>query len=254
MRLADKVTLITGAAGGQGRAAAVEFAREGSKVGLLDVDVAGLERTAGLVRGAGGEALSVAGDVAEPADVRRAVERTVAAFGKLNVLYNNAGIFWAGKGDGLVHELADEMWEKIVGVNLKGVYLCCKFAVPELIKAGGGSIVNISSLAGTRGAPRAHAYSAAKGGVIALTYAMAAAYAPQNIRVNAIAPGVIDTPINQPGWEADPEKLPNTLKRIPLGRVGQPEDVVRLGIFLASDESAWITGTVQRVDGGMSIV
>src|SRR5439155_6902433 len=156
---------------------------------------------------AGGEVVSVAGDVSRPSDVQEMVTRTLGTFGKLNVLYNNAAIFWPSRGDGPVTEIEEEIWDRVLATNLKGVYLCCKYGVPELIRAGGGSVINIASLAATRGAASAHAYSAAKGGVVSLTRSMAVTYGPHNIRVNAIAPGGIDTPMVRPGWDAEPARF-----------------------------------------------
>jgi NAD(P)-dependent dehydrogenase (short-subunit alcohol dehydrogenase family) len=252
MRLKDKVTLITGAGSGQGQVAAVLFAREGARLGICDLDAAGLAETERQVRAAGGEVVATVGSVAKADEVREILGRTVAAFGRLDVLYNNAGIYWPHRGDGPVDTVAEDAWQTVIDTNLKGVYLCAKHAVPELRKAGGGAIVNIASMAGVRGTPHAHAYAASKGGVIALTYSMAATYGRDGIRVNAIAPGAIDTPMVQPFLPnaADPERLQQSLQRIPLGRHGQPQDVAHLALFLASDESAWISGTVIQITGG----
>ncbi len=251
MRLGDKVTFITGAASGQGRVAAVEFAREGSKVAIMDVDGSGLARTAELVREIGGEVVAIEGSVASAEDVQGAIRRAVDAFGRLNVLYSNAGIYWPGR-DGPVTELPEDIWDTVINTNLKGMYLCAKYAVPQIIKAGGGSVINVASVAGTNGSPRAHAYGASKGGVIALTKSMAASYGHDNVRVNAIAPGAIDTPMTRPLWNESQQTL--MAQRTPLGRVGQPEDVVRLAIYLASDESAWMTGGVHIIDGGLTLL
>jgi NAD(P)-dependent dehydrogenase (short-subunit alcohol dehydrogenase family) len=252
MRLKDKVTLITGAGSGQGQMAAVTFARAGSRLGICDLDAAGLAETERLVREAGGEVAATVGSVARAEEVREIVGRTVAAFGRLDVLYNNAGIYWPHRGDGPVDVMEEGTWQTVIDTNLKGVYLCAKYAVPELRKAGGGAIVNIASMAGVRGTPSAHAYAASKGGVIALTYSMAASYGKDGIRVNAIAPGAIETPMIEAFLPnaSDPERLRQSLQRIPMGRHGQPEDVANLALFLASDESAWISGTVIQITGG----
>ena len=198
MRLDGKVTLITGGAGGQGRVAALEFAKAGSAVVVCDVDAAGLSETTDLVVAEGGRAEGVVGSVADADDVDRVVATAVDVYGHLDVLYNNAAIYLPGRGDAPVADLEESFWQQILDVNLKGVYLCAKRAIPELRRAGGGAIVNIASLGGTRGSRTAHAYAAAKGGVIALTYSMAVTYGPDNIRVNAIAPGAIDTPMMPP--------------------------------------------------------
>src|SRR5206468_3951148 len=183
-RLAGKVALITGAGSGQGRAAAVLFAQEGAKVVGADVQVEGGEETVQLVRAAGGQAAFWATDVSQAVQVEAAVRFTVDTYGSLNILYNNAAVLH--RQDALVTNLEEEVWDQIIAVNLKGVYLGCKYAVPELVKAGGGSIVNTSSLAGLLGVGNVHAYTAAKGGVISLTRAIAMAYAAQKVRCNVI--------------------------------------------------------------------
>jgi NAD(P)-dependent dehydrogenase (short-subunit alcohol dehydrogenase family) len=250
MRLDGKVTLITGGARGEGRAAAVEFARAGSAVVVADIDAGGLTGTTDLVAAEGGRCRSVVGSVADAVDVDRMVAAAVDAYGKLDVLYNNAAVYLPGRGDAPVADLDESFWQQILDVNLKGVYLCARRAIPELLRAGGGSIVNIASLGGTRGSRTSHAYAAAKGGVIALTYSMAVTYGPENIRVNAIAPGAIDTPM-MPRLGHD--GLARMLDHTPLGRVGAPADVARVALFLASDAAAYVTGTVQVVDGGFTL-
>jgi NAD(P)-dependent dehydrogenase (short-subunit alcohol dehydrogenase family) len=250
VRLDGKVTLITGGASGQGRVAAVEFAKAGSAVVVADIDAGGLSETTDLVVGEGGACRAVVGSVADASDVDRMVAAAVDAYGKLDVLYNNAAIYLPGRGDAPVADLEERFWEQILGVNLKGVYLCSRRAIPELRRAGGGAIVNIASLGGTRGSRTSHAYAAAKGGVIALTYSMAVTYGPDNIRVNAIAPGAIDTPMLP---RLDAEGLARMHDHTPLGRIGTPADVARVALFLASDAAAYVTGTVQVVDGGFSL-
>jgi len=248
-RLAGKVALITGAGSGQGRAAARLFAHEGAKVVVVDVAVEGGEETMRLVKAAGGEASFVAMDVSQSADVERGVRLAVQMYGGLQVLYNNAAI-WRLGFDNRVTELTEEAWEKIISVNLKGVYLCCKYGIPELIKVGGGSVINTASVAGLIGSGQpTHTYAASKGGVISLTRAMAIAYAPQKVRVNVICPGGVDTPMIAP-------LITNTGVRErfaashPLGRMGTPEDIAYCALYLASDESSWVTGSVFTIDGG----
>jgi NAD(P)-dependent dehydrogenase (short-subunit alcohol dehydrogenase family) len=250
MRLDGKVTLITGGASGQGRVAAVEFARAGSAIVVADIDATGLAETIELVVAEGGAGRAVVGSVAEAGDVDRMVTTAVDVFGHLDVLYNNAAIYLPGRGDAPVADLEEGIWQQVLDVNLKGVYLCAKRAIPELRRAGGGAIVNIASLGGTRGSRSAHAYAAAKGGVIALTYSMAVTYGPDNIRVNAIAPGAIDTPMLP---RLDDDGLARMRDHTPLGRIGTPAEVARVALFLASDAAAYITGTVQIVDGGFTI-
>ena len=248
-RLAGKVALITGAGSGQGRAAARLFAQEGAKVVVADVTVEGGEETVRLVKAAGGGASFVAMDVSQSADVERGVRLAVQMYGGLQVLYNNAAI-WRLGFDNRVTELTEEAWEKIISVNLKGVYLCCKYGIPELIKVGGGSVINTASVAGLIGSGQpTHTYAASKGGVISLTRAMAIAYAPQKVRVNVICPGGVDTPMIAP-------LITNTGVRErfaashPLGRMGTPEDIAYCALYLASDESSWVTGSVFNIDGG----
>ena len=253
MRLKNKVALITGAASGMGRAAAVEFAREGARVAMSDVNEEGLAETAQLVGDAGGVCISITGSVTASSDVAVMVGRAVDAFGALDVLYSNAAIYLPNKGDAPAADLDEDVFARVIDVNLKGVYLCAKHAIPAMIRGGGGSIINVSSLAGTRGSLQSHAYAMAKGGVISLTKSLAVTYGPQGIRANAIAPGAIDTPMVRGAGllEGDGERA--MMPHVPLRRVGLPEDVARVALFLASDESAYVTGTVQIVDGGFSL-
>jgi NAD(P)-dependent dehydrogenase (short-subunit alcohol dehydrogenase family) len=253
MRLENKAALITGAASGMGRAAAIEFAREGARVALCDVNGDALAEAARLVADAGGECISITGTVTSSRDVASMVERTVDAFGALHVLYSNAAIYLPTKGDAPVADLDEEVFARVIDVNLKGVYLCAKHAIPVMIRGGGGSIINVSSLAGTRGSLQSHAYAMAKGGVISLTQSLAVTYGPQGIRANAIAPGPIDTPMLRGAGLLDGGAEQAMLPHLPLRRVGRAEDVARVALFLASDESAYVTGTVQIVDGGFSL-
>jgi len=248
-RLAGKVALITGAGSGQGRAAARLFAKEGAKVVVTDVAIKGGEETVGLVRAEGGEASFIALDVSKAAQVQRGVELAVQTYGSLHILYNNAAI-WNPRLDNRVVELEEEAWDTILAVNLKGVYLCCKYGIPELSRAGGGSVINTASIAGlvSSGQP-SHSYSASKGGVIALTRAMAMAYAKDQVRVNVICPGGVDTPMIAP-LMADEQARQRAATMHPIGRMGTPEDIASLALYLASDESSWVTGSVFTIDGG----
>jgi NAD(P)-dependent dehydrogenase (short-subunit alcohol dehydrogenase family) len=251
MRLKDKVVLVTGAGSGMGRVASVMFAREGARIVANDFVAEGLQRTVDDVKGQGGEIVGVQGDVSKSADVARAVAEGVKAFGKLNVLYNNAGIF--PDEDSSVVDTPEETLERTLDVNLKGVFLSCKHGVPELLKAGGGSIVNIASFVALMGCTVPQdAYTASKGGVLALTKSLAVQYGRKGIRANAICPGPIETPLLRELLK-DEAKRNLRLNRIPLGRFGKAEDVVYAGIFLASDESSWMTGTTFSVDGGITV-
>src|SRR5216684_3368514 len=250
-RLAGKVALITGAGGGQGRAAAVLFAQEGAKVVVTDVKVEGGEETAQLVRAAGGQAVFRATDVSHAAQVEAAVRFAVETYGSLHIMYNNAAVLH--RKDAVVTNLEEDIWDQILAVNLKGVYLGCKYAVPEIIKAGGGSIINTSSLAGLLGVGNVHAYTAAKGGVISLTRAVAMAYAKNKVRCNVICPGAVDTPMMAHVLHSENQRLRQGYERVhPIGRVGTPEDIAAMALYLASEESSWVTGSVFTIDGGNS--
>jgi NAD(P)-dependent dehydrogenase (short-subunit alcohol dehydrogenase family) len=250
IRLDGKVALITGGASGQGRAAAIEFARAGAAVVVFDVDAEGSRETARLVRDDGGRCEVVDGSVAVTADVVRAVTAAETAFGKLDVLYANAAIYLPGRGDAAVADLDEDVFQRVLDVNLRGVYLCAKHAIPAMRRAGGGSIVTVASIGGTRGSQANHAYAASKGGVIALTYSIASAYGAEGIRANVIAPGAIDTPMIP---RLDEAGLAALRAHTPLRRIGDAAEVARVGLFLASDAAAFVTGTVQVVDGGFSI-
>jgi NAD(P)-dependent dehydrogenase (short-subunit alcohol dehydrogenase family) len=251
MRLAGKVILVTGAGGGMGRVAVHAFAREGARVVANDLLEEPLQETVSQVRDAGGEILGVPGNVAVAADVRRAVEEGVHAFGELNVLYNNAGIM--PDEDTSVEETSEETLAHVLDVNLKGVFLCCKYGIPELLKAGGGSVINIASFVALVGCTVPQdAYTASKGAVLSLTRSLAVQYGPRGIRANALCPGPVETPLLRTLWTSEEERN-KRLRRIPLGRFGTPEDIVNAGIFLASDESSWITGNTFTVDGGITI-
>lgn len=253
MRLQGKVALITGAGSGMGQAAAVAFAREGAWVTVCDVRSESVDGTIDLIARAGGVGLGVTADVSIANEVESAVAQTVERFGKLNVLYSNAAIFLPGKGDAPAADLDESIFDRVIAVNLKGVWLGAKHAIPEMIKAGGGSIVNTSSLAGTRGSIANHAYSMAKGGVISLTQSLASTYGRHNIRANAIAPGAIDTPMIRSTAAMTDAGKQMMFAHLPLQRVGSAEEVANLALFLASDESSYVTGTVQVIDGGFTL-
>lgn len=249
-RLEGKVAIVTGAAKGQGEGVARRFAAEGARVALLDViDDAG-KRTAEAIGRAGGEAIFVHCDVSRQGDVAAAVDDAVERFGGLDILYNNAAIVAYGRK---VADLSVEDWDRTIGVNLRGPFLCAKYALPHLIARGGGSIINVSSHGAFQASPSGIAdYGASKGGVVVLTYYLASEYGPQNVRANCIAPGPVPTDLNAPflGNEAGRRA---TAAIIPMKRVGEIEDIANAAVFLASDESKWINGAVLRVDGGIVI-
>ena len=251
MRLTDKVIFVTGAGSGMGRVAVRMFAREGARVVAADSEAGPLEDSVARTRDAGGYVVGVQADVSSARDVEKAIAEGVRAFGKINVLYNNAGIM--PSEDTSVEETSEATWERVLDVNLKGVFLCCKYGVPELLKAGGGSIINVASFVALVGCTIPQdAYTASKGGVISLTRSLAVQYGRQGIRANALCPGPIETPLLRRLWTSEEER-DKRLNRIPLGRFGTPEDIVNAGIFLASDESAWMTGASFVVDGGITV-
>jgi NAD(P)-dependent dehydrogenase (short-subunit alcohol dehydrogenase family) len=246
-RLDGKTALITGAGRGIGRAAALLFAAEGARVAIAEIARADGEATARAIEAAGGEALFVATDVADPASVEAAIQATVARFGGLHVLYNNAG--GATPKDGKVTEIdLDEFW-RTIGVDLFGTFLGCRFAIPVMAEGGGGSIINTTSIRAMIGTAGADAYTSAKGGVRALTQALALQWAAHGIRVNAIAPGVILTErVKALLREDDP-----IFKKSLLG-ASTPEDVARMALYLASDESRKVTGAILPMDSGASAI
>ncbi len=248
MRLTGKVALVTGGAVGIGRAIAEAFLREGARVVIGDRDQEAGGRTQRELQSLG-EIRFVPGDVSRAEGARQMVERTVEAFGRLDVLVNNAGITLRAT----VVDTEEADWDRVLAVNLKGVYLCSKYAIPHMIRGGGGSIINIGSIASLIGLPENAAYNASKGGVLALTRNMALDYARYNIRVNAICPAMIMTPMLESfiRIQPDPEAYVRAVEEaIPLGRIGRPEDVAPAAVFLASDESRFITGSALMVDGG----
>ena len=251
MRLADKTVLITGAGSGMGRLAAQVFAREGARIVAVDLVEAALRETVATVESEGGSVVAVPADVSAAADVERAVAEGVRAFGGLNVLYNNAGIF--PDEDGSIVDMDESVYQRVLDVNLKGVALCCKYGIPRLIEAGGGSVINVASFVALVGCTVPQdAYTASKGAVISLTRSLAVQYGRQGVRANAICPGPILTPMLESLFPNEEERL-KRLNRIPLGRFGRPEDVVNAALYLASDESSWTTGTTFVVDGGISV-
>lgn len=251
MRLANKTVLITGAGSGIGRAIACRFAAEGARLALSDIAEDGLRETIALLGAAGGAATAIIGDVAARPDADRMVATAIATMGSLGVVVNNAGIAGSRQAT-LAHETSDEDWERVIGVNLSGVFWVARAAVRHMLEHGGGTIINLASVAGLVPFPGRAAYTASKGGVVALTRALALDYAPSRIRVNAICPGLVET--NMTRWRLDiPELRERVLDATPWGRVGQPGDIASAAVYLASDESDFMTGHMFVIDGGWSI-
>jgi NAD(P)-dependent dehydrogenase (short-subunit alcohol dehydrogenase family) len=247
-RLAGKVALITGAGMGMGREASLLFAEHGARIIVADINREAAYETIDLVQRAGGDAMPVIGDVAVEADVKRMVEEGVQAFNALHILYNNAGVLWKDR-DRSVLETDEASWERVMGINLKSVFWVTKYGIPPLQRAGGGSIILVGSVSALAGFTRAQdAYTAAKGGLIALNKSLAIQFAKDRIRSNIIHPGIVDTPLQAP-------YLSDALRKefeagIPLGRIAHPREIASVALFLASDESSYMTGAELVVDGG----
>ena len=246
-RLENKVAVITGGGSGMGREAAVLFAKEGARVVIADWIAEGGEETVRMIKGAGGEATFVKVDVSKADDVKKMIRTAVDTYGKLNILYNNAGVpgKWAP-----TTEWTEEEYQKVMDVNVKGVWLGMKYAIPEMLKAGGGSIINTASVAADACQRGSVLYAASKGGVISMSLVTAVEYASQNIRVNCIKPGSILTPLAISIIELNPEIRKSIEAATPQHRMGRPEEVAYLALFFASDESSHITGQKLSVDGG----
>jgi NAD(P)-dependent dehydrogenase (short-subunit alcohol dehydrogenase family) len=247
-RLKGKVALITGAGMGMGREASVLFAGEGARVVVADINAGAAAETVDLVKKAGGQAVAVTGDVAVEADVKRMIEEGVGVFGALHVLYNNAGVLWKDKDRGVL-ETDGVQWDRVMGINLKSVFWVTKHGIPHLRAAGGGSIILVGSVSALAGFTRAQdAYTAAKGALISLNKSLAIQFAKDGIRSNVIHPGIVETPLQAPYLT---DELRAEFKTgIPLGRIGQPRDIAYAALYLASDESGFMTGAEMIVDGG----
>ncbi len=253
MKLRDKVALITGAGSGIGRATAILFAKEGAKVSVVDLDNERGVDTVQLIKDQGGNAIFIRADVSQIEDARRMVEITVNTWNRLDILFNNAGISVVGT----VETLTEEEWDRVMGVNLKSVFLGSKFAIPHMRRQGGGCIINMASANGIRPYTNRDAYSASKGAIISLTKGMALGFVKDNIRVNCLCPGTVETAILNgvasklyPDMETARQAF---IARQPMGRMGKPEEIAHAALYIASDEAAFMTGSALVIDGGMSL-
>lgn len=236
-----------------GRQSALLFANEGASVVIAEIDKESGLKTESDIIANGGKALFIETDISKSDDVENLVNKTIDKFGALHILYNNAAVFWYGK-DGQVTDIEENIWDKVIGINLKGTFLCCKYAIPHIIKSGGGSVINTSSSAGLIGIPNCDAYTATKGAVISMTRSMGVEFAPYRVRVNCIAPVAIKTDMVVESNLKDPSFDENKfLNTTPVRRWGLPEEIAKIALFLASDDSSYIVGAVLVADGGITV-
>ena len=245
--LADKVSLVTGAGSGIGRASALAFAREGAQVVVSDVNAEGGEETVSRISEIGGQAIFIPADVSLAGDVAALVQSTVQQYGRLDCALNNAGV---SGGQGLIHEYSEDDWDRVIDINLKGVWLCLKYEIIQMLEQGGGSIVNTASIMGLVGGSRSPSYGASKHGVVGLTRNAAVQYAQSGIRVNAVCPGYIRTPMTEQGSLLGPGNEERIIARHPIGRLGAPEEIAETVIWLCSGAASFVTGHAMTVDGG----
>jgi NAD(P)-dependent dehydrogenase (short-subunit alcohol dehydrogenase family) len=252
VRLADKVAIITGAGGGMGRVASQLFAAQGAKVVVAEFGEAAGRETVALVEQAGGAASFVRTDVSDEASAKAMVDHAIATYGRVDVLYNNAGIM--PEADHSVTDTDVATWDQVMAVNVRGVFLGCKYAIPQMVEQGTGSIINIASFVALVGCSVPQdAYTASKGAVLSLTRSLAVQFAPQGVRSNAISPGPIETPLLMDWLVKDEEAKRIRLARNPSGRFGKPEEIVHVALYLASDESRWTNGANLVIDGGITV-
>lgn len=250
MRLQGKVALVTGASSGIGRSTCHLFAQEGARVVLVDINDAGGQETLASIKQAGGEGMYVHADVSQAADCEHMIQEAEETYGRLDVLFNNAGISHAADDDAI--NTSEEVWDLTFQINVKGVFLGCKYGIPALRRAGGGSIINTASFVAILGAATPQlAYTASKGAVLAMTRELATIHARENIRVNALCPGPLRTELLMKYLDT-PEKKNRRLVHIPMGRFGEAEEIAKAALYLASDESSFVTGTSFMVDGGIT--
>lgn len=248
MKLQGKVAVVTGGGEGIGAAIARLFAKEGAAVTITGRRKELLERVVAEIDQRKGRALAVSGSVTDESHVRSVIEQTVRTFGRLDILVNNAAIGAFGK---VLHEIDDATWNELLDINLTGVFRMTRAAVPEMLKVSGGSIINLSSVGGLVGFWGSAAYGTTKGGLNALTRCIAMDYAKQGIRCNAVCPGLIDTPMAAPLLN-NPQMRAEALAAYPISRVGTPEEVAKMVLYLASDDAAWVTGSIFTIDGGLT--
>ena len=248
-RVEGKVALITGGASGIGRATALAFAREGAKLIIADRNEEGGQQTVHLIKENGGEAIFVKTDVAQATAVEALISKAVETYGRLDCAHNNAGI--GSRPRVLLHELTEESWERVISINLKGVWLCMKYEIIQMLTQGGGALVNTASIMGLVGSwSRSGAYNASKHGVVGLTKTAALEYATSGIRVNAVCPGYIRTPLIEEALTSNPEMEAQIVARHPVGRMGTPEEIAEAVVWLCSDAASFVTGHTMTVDGG----
>jgi NAD(P)-dependent dehydrogenase (short-subunit alcohol dehydrogenase family) len=252
VRLRDKVAIITGGGGGMGRVAARLFAEQGAKIVVAEFGEAAGNETVRIVKEAGGEASFVRADVSNESDARAMVDHAMSTYGRVDALYNNAGIM--PEADHSVLDTDVDTWDTVMAVNVRGVFLGCKYAIPKMIDGGGGSVINIASFVALVGCSVPQdAYTASKGALLSLTRSLAVQFGPHGVRTNAICPGPVETPLLMDWLVKDEEAKRIRLARNPTGRFGKPEEIVNMAIYLASDESKWTNGASLVVDGGITV-